>query len=309
MYNPKACVILAEKRDLVLKSMLDMKGSMCILGRTACHNRPTVIEWVDEVIIMRGILINELGLPENALYSTAMDDMSIRSVTEDTMILHLFQHTGINMGLDDVRIPEFRHGLDYYGSKQQTVTLRNSGGRSVVADEGVLNMSLIYCSKASMHENYTAYADFIKESLSPFTTEIKTGEIKGAYCPGNSDMSISGKKFCGTAQRKVKDAVAMVCYISINGNQQQRGKLVQGFYDACRFQDVSVDPEAMESLDTLTSLELSVADVARQIIATFKARVSRLDCNQTWDIQTEAFQSSLKRTQAQNERYLSMEKV
>ncbi|WZU00882.1 hypothetical protein MGH68_15465 [Erysipelothrix sp. D19-032] len=55
---------------------------------------------------MKGLIINELGKPENAMHSTAMDDYSVRTVDQDTLILHLFRHEGINMGLDDTKIPK-----------------------------------------------------------------------------------------------------------------------------------------------------------------------------------------------------------
>ncbi len=57
-------------------------------------------------------------------------------------------------------------------------------------------------------------------------------EIADSYCPGTYDLSIDGKKIAGTAQRRIKDGVAVMMYLSINGDQPARGSLVRRFYQA-----------------------------------------------------------------------------
>ena len=70
---------------------------------------------------MKGIIINELGNPYNELQSTAIDDFSTRNVEEEEMILHMFQHKGINMGLDDTKLEKFDQGLLYYEKMGESV--------------------------------------------------------------------------------------------------------------------------------------------------------------------------------------------
>ena len=50
---------------------------------------------------MKAIIINEIGQKQDGILSNAIDDYFVRNVKEDEVILHLFQHPGINMGTDD----------------------------------------------------------------------------------------------------------------------------------------------------------------------------------------------------------------
>lgn len=249
---------------------------------------------------MKGLIINELGKPENAMHSTAMDDYSVRTVDQETLILHLFQHEGVNMGLDDTKIPAFEKGLAYYHDHDASVIVRNSGGRSIVSDSGVLNMSLVLKSNANMYDNYRYLDQFIRDALSRITHAIDTGEIIGAYCPGNSDMSINGRKFCGTAQRKRLDSVALVCYIGVNGNQDQRSSLVQGFYEAMDYDDVVVHKDFMGTLSSLTGLTLTVPQVAQLMIDELKRRTDSTYEITGYDTTHDAFQTSMDMTHRQN---------
>lgn len=213
--------------------------------------------------MMKGIVIDETLLVDDDIQSTAIDEYMIRHVKDDEMVLHMFQHTGINMGYDDLHLKNFEKGLEFYRTQKERVVLRSSGGRSIVADDGVLSLSLIYRSHQSMDENYHFFSQFIMDALRPITKNIDVGEVVGACCPGKTDMSINNKKFCGTAQRKVKDGVALVCYISINGDQDRRNKLIKGFYDACGDDKVFIDENAMDSLSNLLNKTITVEEVVR----------------------------------------------
>lgn len=253
---------------------------------------------------MKGIIINELGNLYNELKSTAIDDFSTRNVEEEEMILHMFQHKGINMGLDDTKLEKFDQGLLYYEKMGESVVIRNSGGRSIVADEGVLSMSLVFRSKKSMHDNYDYYGQFIIDALRPLTQDIKVGEIKGACCPGKTDMSINGRKFCGTAQKKIKDSVALVCYISVNGDQLRRNRLVKGFYDACETDEVIIDLDAMDSLSNLIGYEVSIDQIAKLLEAELARRTLDIVYRNDTELKN-GFNRSLEHTTRQNNRYLN----
>lgn len=252
---------------------------------------------------VKGIIVNELGSVQNELQSTAIDDYNTRHVSEDELILHMFQHRGINMGLDDVKMEKFDKGLEYYRSVGEPVIIRNSGGRSIVADEGVLSMSLVFRSTQSMYDNYDYYGQFIIDALKPIATGIEVGEIEGACCPGKTDMSINGKKFCGTAQRKIKDGVALVCYIHISGDQMRRNQIVKGFYDACESEEIQIDLDAMNSLSNLVGRDISVTEVASLLEAELARRTESIHYESSIP-DREDFHLSIERTRNQNERYL-----
>lgn len=254
---------------------------------------------------MRGIIIDEIGQIENALESTAIDAYSLQNVGDEEMILHLFQHHGINMGVDDVRMDDFEKGVQFYQNQGHDVTIRNSGGRSIVADEGVLNMSLIFNSDATMDDNYQYYGDFIRAALRPIASHIDIFKIDGAYCPGDTDMSIDGKKFCGTAQRRSGKRVSMVCYLSVCGNQQIRGELVRDFYAQCRGNVVHVDPTKMESLDILTGYELSPRYIGDLLIHELRNRCDAIEEVHKQDMDEQGFIEAKRRTVLHNQRLLS----
>lgn len=258
---------------------------------------------IEKRVSVRGIIINEVGSIQNEMQSTAIDDYNIRHVNDDEMILHMFQHRGINMGLDDVKMPGFSKGLAYYETVGEPVIIRNSGGRSIVADEGVLSMSLIFRSSQSMYDNYDYYGQFIMDALQPIVTGINIGEISGACCPGKTDMSINGKKFCGTAQRKIKDGVALVCYIHINGDQMRRNQIVKGFYEACESEEIKIDLDAMDSLSNLVGREIAVSEVVTLLENELKKRTESVTYESSIPSR-EDFHLSVARTQNQNDRYL-----
>lgn len=254
---------------------------------------------------MKGYVIQEVGQPEDGLRSTAIDDFATRHCDEDMMILHLFQHTGINMGLDDVKLDNFAQGLAYYKTHNQAVTIRNAGGRSVVADQGVLNLSLIFHRKSLNEENYQLFYDLIADALAPYTDRIEVGEIAGAYCPGNTDMSLDGRKFCGVAQRRIGKVAAVVAYISVTGDQQARGELVKGFYQVCNTSKLEINPAVMASLDHLLQIPLSVDDVCTSLIKALRMRVTSLSWTDLNFDERADFTASLKRTMAQNRKIQS----
>ncbi|CAM3581775.1 lipoyl protein ligase domain-containing protein [Erysipelothrix urinaevulpis] len=226
---------------------------------------------------MKAILINELNdVNTDPLISTAIDDYSLRNLEDNTIVMHLFQHKGVNMGTDDIRIKNIQKGLDYYRQHGQEVTFRQSGGRSIIADEGVISMSLTFPSLGDVKLNYDYYSDFITQALAPLSTDIKTYEITGAYCPGDSDMSINGQKFCGTAQKQLGQRVEMDCYIAVNGDQTKRSKLVKGFYDVMEYTDIPIVLDTMATLSDLSHQHVSIDDVSKLLISELKKRTSSL---------------------------------
>ena len=249
---------------------------------------------------MKGIIINELNQDFDELTSTAIDDYTIRNLKDDQLVMHLFQHEGINMGYDDLKEENFEKGLDYYRKLNERVILRSSGGRSIVSDKGVLNLSLIFKSEASLYENYDFFRDFIVSALRPLTSDIEEGEIEGACCPGKTDLSINGKKFCGTAQRKVKEGVALVCYISVNGDQRRRNQLVKDFYDACQSNEISIDEEVMDCLSHLLDKEISVETVAK-LFEKELSRHTELIMYQTDTTKKAGYKEALQYTLKRNE--------
>ena len=183
---------------------------------------------------------------------------------EDTVIL----------GLKDQRLPHLstalttltHHGFHYF--------MRNSGGLAVVSNDGILNLSIFYPWHLEDHEltideAYQRMVDLIQAAFPNLA--IATGEITHSYCPGSFDISVNGQKIGGISQRRNKLGVTVMLYLSVGGNQQDRGKLIRDFYDTGLQQNQNkwhfpdVWPGAMTTVSKVLNTQLSVHDAIQRI--------------------------------------------
>ncbi|MEY8292324.1 lipoate--protein ligase family protein [Carnobacteriaceae bacterium 52-44] len=195
-------------------------------------------------------------------------------------VLHFWQTPPLAiLGMMDTRISHFEQALSVFDAYDHDVVIRNSGGLAVVSDPGVLNVSLIYPSnenRLTINTGYEFMLDFIRKTLYPlFPYEIKAYEITNSYCFGDFDLSIEGKKIAGISQRRIKDGVAIMLYISVNGDQEQRAEMLKKFYDigldgsepAGRYPDIH--PEVMTTLEDAYETTLSVEEVKSRMLSHF----------------------------------------
>jgi len=195
-------------------------------------------------------------------------------------VLHFWQTPPLAiLGMMDTRISHFEQALSVFDAYDHDVVIRNSGGLAVVSDPGVLNVSLIYPSnenRLTINTGYEFMLDFIRKTFYPlFPYEIKAYEITNSYCFGDFDLSIEGKKIAGISQRRIKDGVAIMLYISVNGDQEQRAKMLKKFYGigldgsepAGRYPDIH--PEVMTTLEDAYETTLSVDEVKSRMLSHF----------------------------------------
>lgn len=189
-------------------------------------------------------------------------------------ILHFWtMQPTVIMGLKDKRLPELtaairavqRYGYDY--------VLRNSGGLAVVADGGVLNVSLFSPLTTSIPSIEAAYAQMtsLVDAAWP-ELALQHYEITRSYCPGDYDLSVNGLKIAGIAQRRSTNALVTMLYLSVTGDQPMRGDLIRSFYRAglgdhsndWHFPDV--DPNVMTTTAALLNQPLTVADAQERFL-------------------------------------------
>jgi octanoyl-[GcvH]:protein N-octanoyltransferase len=94
--------------------------------------------------------------------------------------------------------------------------------------------------------------ELISLALSFTGCRVDKGEIAGAYCPGDYDLSIDGRKFCGIAQRRQAKALIVQAFVVAEGSGSERAAMVRAFYDAA----------AGEGAASRTSGSAAVAGVA-----------------------------------------------
>lgn len=191
----------------------------------------------------RGMLIldrmNEGQSDTDPLHSFALDELLCRQAGEGgPPIVHLWRHPGaFVLGQRDNRLPHVENARQQIEALHYHTAVRNSGGAAVPLDRGVVNVSLIVpingsASGMRFNHDFERMYELISLALSFTGCRVDKGEIVGAYCPGDYDLSIDGRKFCGIAQRRQAKALIVQAFVVAEGSGSERAALVRAFYDA-----------------------------------------------------------------------------
>lgn len=211
----------------------------------------------------------------------ALTDALIRySAKYQQPILHFWQTTPlIILGMMDTKIGHFKEVVQIFENYHHDYVIRNSGGLAVVSDPGVLNVSLIYPSaknnRLTIDQAYEFMLDFIRQTFyQDFPEyEIEAYEIKHSYCFGDYDVSINGQKIAGISQRRIQGGVAIMLYISVNGDQTKRAEILKEFYavglDGAEPENryPLIKSEVMTTLEKAFRTTLTVEDVKRMMLS------------------------------------------
>ena len=214
--------------------------------------------------------------PADNLSSFIYTNALLRSASELKFpLLHFWTlEDTVFLGLKDQRLPHLSTALASLTHRGFHYFMRNSGGLAVVSDDGILNLSIFYPWHLEDHELTIdeAYQRMVNLIQAAFPSlEIATGEITHSYCPGSFDISVNGQKIGGISQRRNKVGVTVMLYLSVCGNQQDRGKLIRDFYDTGLQQDQNkwhfpdVWPGAMTTVSKVLNSQLSVQDAIQRI--------------------------------------------
>lgn len=201
-------------------------------------------------------------LTDEILFPFAFDEACARQVGAGQMppTVHIWRHRkAFVLGARDRKLPHVLEAVQWLKSEGYSVTVRNSGGAAVPLDPGVENLSLILPipqGHLDVQSHFQLMAGLIRESLKRCSFAIETGEVVGSYCPGEFDVGIGGRKFCGIAQRRQTRAVAVQAFVLAEGSGEERARLVKRFYDIASGGSPAADyprvqPERMASLSEL----------------------------------------------------------
>ncbi|EMF0275937.1 lipoate--protein ligase family protein [Enterococcus hirae] len=195
--------------------------------------------------------------------------------------LHFWQYEQtVILGMKDTRTPYFHEGTQELRKAGYQPIVRNAGGLGIISDQGVLNISLIFPQNEQEKISIdAAYEKMLTLTRLAFpTVSIEAFEVTHSYCPGTYDLSINGKKFAGIAQRRIKNGISVMMYVSVNGAQQTRGQAMKRFYQEALKEDFGTDgypavvPESMATLADLLETPLTIEDVKQQ----FKLALTQL---------------------------------
>jgi len=216
----------------------------------------SIASWASDIIILDRS--NQIE-PIDPLQAFALDELLCKEAARSKVsICHIWRHpNAFVLGQRDYRLPYARQAMNWLASTGFLPIVRNSGGAAVPLDLGVVNVSLIFpldMQAANFHQDFDRMAQLISEALAHTGATVHVGEISGAYCPGDYDMSINGQKFCGIAQRRQLHAFCVHAFVVAGGRGSDRASLVRQFYDRAAIGAPSQSyPDVIEA--TTASLE------------------------------------------------------
>ncbi|WP_443147175.1 lipoate--protein ligase family protein [Paenibacillus sp. KACC 21273] len=193
-------------------------------------DRPIGLEhavWVERPLVEQG---------ESILAPLAWEELMCRQVGQGhAPVVHIWRHTdGMAIGLRDRRLTYATQAMEQFRQKGTSVCVRPSGGAAVPLHPGIVNLSIILPNPKrdiSIHRDFRFMADWISRAVDPWNDQSYVGEIEGAFCPGDYDVSIAGRKFCGIAQRRQAKAYIITAFIIVEGSGNELSAGIRSFYD------------------------------------------------------------------------------
>ncbi|MEC3940611.1 lipoate--protein ligase family protein [Enterococcus mundtii] len=230
---------------------------------------------------MTSIILDQEVYHTNDFSPFALTDiLTENSKKKQQTFLHFWQYQQtVILGMKDTRTSFLADGIKAIQAAGFTPVIRNAGGLGVVSDRGILNISLIFPqedeNKISIDEGYEKMLALTRQAFPVYADKIKAYEIKDSYCPGTYDLSIDGKKFAGIAQRRIKNGISVMMYLSVNGDQERRGELMRRFYQQALKEQFGTDgypavrPTSMATLEELFDTSLTIVQVKDSFIKAF----------------------------------------
>ncbi|WP_433750384.1 lipoate--protein ligase family protein [Paenibacillus amylolyticus] len=209
-------------------------------------------------------------------------------------VAHIWRHPDAFVaGLRDRRLPHAVEAMGQIRSRGTAVCVRPSGGAAVPLNPGVVNVSLILPNPGhaiNIHDDFREMASIIAESLTPWSNQAQTGEVQGAFCPGDYDVSVGGLKFCGIAQRRQAKAYIITAFIIVEGQGDQLAADVRQFYQHAAGEASEgypdVQPGTMASLKELAGVPSAAAYTAA-LVRTLRDRYPLAETNRVLSVSSE----------------------
>jgi octanoyl-[GcvH]:protein N-octanoyltransferase len=227
------------------------------------------------------VILHQKGPIEELVHQ---DRLFALSLTNQEIGLRFYETHGVILGKLDQTCSNFQEGVEYLHKQGYPTTIREQGGLGVVVDEGVLNVSIILPTSlkpySGLYDAYDTMVMLFKEAFSSFPYKLYFYEIENSYCPGKYDGVINHKKWCGLAQKRMKDKVIISATIMVNGHQNARGNLMKTFYEIANQNNdtrfPNIDPESMTTLSDALEQSLTISESIKLIQSTVKAWVQHL---------------------------------
>lgn len=251
----------------------------------------------------------------NPMTHFALTDALVKHAgMEEQPILHFWTTEPLAiLGMMDTKLPKFQDALPIFNAYNHQYIVRNSGGLAVVSDPGVLNISLIFPEESErlpINAGYDRMHQLIETAFSSFGKDIIAKEIPNSYCPGEYDLSIEGKKIAGISQRRIKGGVAVMIYLSVNGDQDLRANMIRDFYERglngehSKWHFPTVQADVMTTLEKAFDTVISVQEVKKRVKEALTTSSSPLREGKHTDLMTHQYLIGLEKMEKRNRQLL-----
>jgi octanoyl-[GcvH]:protein N-octanoyltransferase len=118
----------------------------------------------------------------------------------------------------DTRAPGYAAAVRCAEAMGFTAAVRESGGEAVPLDEGTVCADLLLPGEGlPLRQAFAAAAAAIVAAVERLGLTAVVGRVDGAYCPGDFDIAVGGRKFAGLAQRRTRQAVVVHSFVLVAG--------------------------------------------------------------------------------------------
>jgi hypothetical protein len=164
-----------------------------------------------QVVYVPGIDAVEIGLGRQQALA---DELISPFVTPAVMIWRC--QPALLVTRSDTRLPRFDAAAAAMRAARWPVFLRKSGGGACPVGAGTVQISMIEAASAdaTMNAKYVALTKIIQSALGFFGIASRTGSVAGAFCPGNYDLAVLGKKIAGMSQHWSRNRLGVRCIVT-----------------------------------------------------------------------------------------------
>jgi octanoyl-[GcvH]:protein N-octanoyltransferase len=259
---------------------------------------------------------SSLGALFEAKQSFAIDDTLCTFVGNGNsypVLRSWVHHNTVVLGIQDTRLPNLHEATSWLQRNGYHTIVRNSGGLSVVLDQGVLNLSLIFPDTEKgidINRGYDAMVDLVTYILADYETSFEAREIVGSYCPGSYDLSIKGRKFAGISQRRLRGGIAVQIYLCVTESGSKRAELIKQFYDIgsdngeVKFIPPTIIPSTMASLSELLQKDITIPHVMYMAMLALKNLGGSLENSNLTEEEMVVYEANFQRMIDRNEKAL-----
>ncbi len=123
----------------------------------------------------------------------------------------------------DARAPGYAQAAAEAAALGYAPVVRVSGGEAVPLDHGTVCVDLLLAGEAlALRPSFDALAEAITTAVGHLGLAATVGRVDGAYCPGDYDIAVAGRKFAGLAQRRTQKAIAVHSFVLLEGAGRPR---------------------------------------------------------------------------------------